>query len=43
MTSSTIGTPDPELQAWIKAQVLRDRAAFEQRHPGVELVERTVD
>lgn len=43
VTSSTIGTPDPELQAWIQAQVLRDRAAFEQRHPGVELVERTVD
>ena len=43
VTSSTIGTPDPELQAWIQAQVVRDRAAFEQRHPGVELVERTVD
>ena len=43
VTSSTIGTPDPELQAWIKAQVLRDRELFEQRHPGVELVERAID
>jgi GT2 family glycosyltransferase len=43
VTSSTIGTPDPGLQAWIQAQVLRDRAAFEQRHPGVELIERSID
>jgi GT2 family glycosyltransferase len=43
VTSSTIGTPDPELQAWIQAQIARDRTAFEQRHPGVELVERAID
>ena len=42
-TSTTISSPDPDLQAWIAAQVLRDRAVFERRHPGVELVERTVD
>ena len=43
VTSSTIGSPDPELQAWIKTQVARDKALFEERHPGVELVERVVD
>jgi GT2 family glycosyltransferase len=42
-TSSTIATEDPELQTWLRAQVLRDRAVFEQRHPGVQLIERSVD
>jgi GT2 family glycosyltransferase len=42
-TSSTIATADPELQAWIKAQVLRDRAMFERRHPDARLVERAID
>jgi GT2 family glycosyltransferase len=42
-TSSTISTPDPELQAWIRTQTVKDRAVFEQRHPDVELVDIAVE
>ncbi len=30
--SETVGTTDPSLRAWIDAQILRDKAAFESRH-----------
>lgn len=32
--SETVGTADPSLRAWIDAQILRDKAAFESRHGG---------
>lgn len=42
-TSTTITTPDPELQAWIATETARDRATFERKYPGVRLVERSID
>jgi GT2 family glycosyltransferase len=41
-TSTTLGSEDPELQAWIAMQTQRDRAAFERRHPHARLVEKRV-
>lgn len=41
-TSTTLGTEDPKLRAWIAERTQRDREAFERRHPHARLVERRV-
>jgi hypothetical protein len=35
--SQTVATEDPELSAWVRAQVVADREAFVRKHPDAVL------